>query len=513
MKIYKGYQFKSAVAELILKIGKDLGRDVTINWCSRTVTAGINGRGEIRLADVADDATLTHNDLVKYCGFGVHELLHSLFTNFNINADPCSEQYICELHNAIEDAFIEREGIARSTTGNIRNLLTVLVEGMVAKALTAVSDWADPRQYPFVLAIYLRDHASTKIPLANGLAPIFDEAKVRLASCKNSGDTLVLARWVNDELLKLQKPSPKPQKRPTRPSNDESKGEGTPEGDKPVGDAVSPEGVVAESAEPSLDAPEGKGGAGAYDESDVIDKGMHQAQVWMKSDVIVPAKLRYSVRKLFEDSGISEFQRNRKSGAVNIHALPTVAYNDKLFKRRNEVDGIDSAVVLLLDVSASMFMDGDYDPKFGFSTRIVTATQACIALLDTLTRAQVATSVLTFGGGVAVQKPFDAPLKRGIESLRKLQDGGGTQDYFAVRYAHKLLLNRPEQRKICFVLTDGDGQVNKTREQVEIGERLGVTTIGLGIEHFVGHVYPQHCSVKDLSELGTVSFKQIKLAA
>ena len=510
MKIYKGYQFKSAVADLILKVAKNLKREVTIKWDKGISTAGINHRGEIRLADVADDAKLTHADLVKYCGYGVHELLHRLFTDFNAQADY-DEKYISELHNAIEDAFIEHKGIALSTTGNIKNLLTTLVENMVAEALVAVSDWADPRQYPFVLAIYLRDHASTKIPLANGLAPVFDQAKVKLASCKDSADTLKLARWVYAELLKLQKPSPRRPEQPTKPSKDGDKGEGTP--DAPVGDAVSPAGAVAEPVEPKLESPKGQGGGGGYDESHVLDAKWHQDNRWLTGDVAVPAQLRYSVKRLFDDSGISEFQRNRKSGAINIHALPSVTFNDKVFKRRNEVDGIDTAVVLLLDVSSSMFMDGPYDKVLHKATRIVTATQACIALLDTLGRAQVATAVLTFGTCVAVQKTFEMPAKKGIEALRHVADGGGTDDYFGVRYAHKLLLNRSEQRKICFVLTDGDGRTKLCREQVEVGERLGITTIGLGIQHNVGHVYPQHASVQDLSQLGSVSFKQIKLAA
>ena len=510
MKIYKGYQFKPAVSELIMKVAKDLRVTVSINWNQGVTTAGINQYGQIVLADVADDANLTHVDLIKYCGYGIHELLHRLNTDFDARD---GDQYIDELHNAVEDAYIEHKGIAQSTTGNIKNLLTTLIDNMVDQAMATVSNWADPRQYPFVLAVYLRDHATNKIPLANGLAPIFDQAKVMLAKCRNSFDTLEVARWVHAELLKLQKPTQKQSKRPTSGDQGNDKGQGTAgQENAPQDDAVSPEGVHAESAEPSLDAPKGQGGAG-YRESNVINASHHQGSRWLTDDINVPAKLRYSVKRLFDDSGISEFQRNRKSGAINIHALPTVAFNDKLFKRRNEVDGIDTAVVLLLDVSSSMFMDGPVDRKTKHATRIVTATQACIALLDTLGKAQVATSVMTFGNSVAVQKPFDMPVKKAIEALRFVGDGGGTDDYFAVRCAHKLLLGRPEQRKICFVLTDGDGRVNKCREQVQVGERLGITTIGIGIEHNVSHVYPQNASVRDLSELGSVSFKQIKLAA
>jgi hypothetical protein len=50
---------------------------------------------------------------------------------------------------------------------------------------------------------------------------------------------------------------------------------------------------------------------------------------------MIPAKLRYTVRKLFENSGFEEFQHNRKSGVLNVRALPTMAHNDRLFKRRD----------------------------------------------------------------------------------------------------------------------------------------------------------------------------------
>ena len=82
-----------------------------------------------------------------------------------------------------------------------------------------------------------------------------------------------------------------------------------------------------------------------------------------------------------------------------------------------------------------------------------------------------------------------------------------------MRYAHKLLLNRPEQRKIAFVITDGEGNSPFVRAQIKTGERLGITTIGVGIELDVSRVYPQSVNVKDAADLGAVSFKQIKLAA
>jgi Mg-chelatase subunit ChlD len=525
MKIYKGYQFKSAVSELILKIAKDLGKDVKIVWTEGITTAGITSDGRVYLADVRDDAVLTHNDLIKYCGFGVHELLHALFTNFNYKSQI---QYVNELHNAIEDAWIEHKGIARSVTGNINNLLSALIDQMVIKSMSEVTDWADPRQYPFVLAVYLRKHAITKIPLAKGLAPIFAEAANRLDACQSSSDTLDIAQWVYNKLQNIKTPTnPEPQTGSGKPQDgsqtgDQGQGEGEGKGDEENGsesDSVGHARQVTGSteavpAEPSLD-PQDKAGQGAYNEHTTLtDQGYHiGTNSWLTPTVNVPAKLRYTVKRLFDNSGIDEFQRNRKAGAVNVHALPTVGFNDKLFKRRHEVDGIDTVVAIVIDVSSSMDSDGGYDPVTRKGLRLTTAVQTAIALLDTLKRAGVATTVLSFGSRTSVIKPFAMSPTKAISELCKLSDGGSTNDYFAIRYAHKLLLNRPEQRKITFVLTDGQGDVQRARKQVEIGERLGVTTIGIGIQENVSRVYPNNVRVMDLSTLGAVSFDKMKLAA
>jgi hypothetical protein len=49
--------------------------------------------------------------------------------------------------------------------------------------------------------------------------------------------------------------------------------------------------------------------------------------------------------------------------------------------------------------------------------------------------------------------------------------------------------------------------------QVAAAAKLGITTIGVGIRHNVSAVYPQSVQVNQLSDLGGVMFKQLKLAA
>ena len=108
MKIYKGYQFRGAVEELIHKIAKHYDTRVSVTWTSGISTAGINKRGEIMICNVRDDAVMNHRDLLRWVGYGVHELLHRLYTDFDARGD---NRYEDAIHNAIEDAWIEHTGI------------------------------------------------------------------------------------------------------------------------------------------------------------------------------------------------------------------------------------------------------------------------------------------------------------------------------------------------------------------------------------------------------------------
>jgi Mg-chelatase subunit ChlD len=522
MKRYKGYQFKQAVEELTRKIAKEISAKIAdIEWRSDIPTAGTNTHGDIYFADVADDATLYDIDVQRYVGFAVHELLHRRYTDFSVTGD---NHYLDQLHNACEDAWIEHTGIDESLTGNIGGLLTALLDQMVGEANATVEDWADPRQYPFIFAVYLRRHLNCHVPVPEGLEPIIVQASKDILACQSSRDTLRVAEWIMSQLKGLpdtppqpaQKPSKDASKGPSEPTSGEGQGEGSRLDQNPfsgAGKARAPTNGSAAEVEPTNKAPKGNAGLGAWSENASVCRiERHVSDEWLSGSPSVPARLRYEVKRLFDNSGMEEFQRNRRSGSLNVSALHKMGLTDKLFQRRHETDGIDSAVVICLDVSGSMFDDGDKNPAFGCSDRIVQAIMATRALLETLQKSQVATCVLTFGSSTAVVKPWSEHHNKVVPRLHGLRDGGGTNDYFAVRYAHKLLLNRPEQRKIAMVITDGQGKPGYVKNQCAAGERLGVTTIGIGIQMNVSSVYPNAVNVKKASDLGAVSFKQIKLA-
>lgn len=527
----RGLEFRLGLEAFAHKAGSALGlRRVRVIWRHDVQTAGINSDGELYLAGVPDDATVTRALVVKYAGYVVHELLHHKYTDFSILSDV---QYIRTLHNAVEDGWIENTGITSGLLGNIGPLLGELIDTMTREALATVKDWNDPRQYPYILAVACRKHATVKVPCNPRLTAIFDEAARRCLAANNSADTLEIAKWVYEQIKKASKDKPKdkpdprkgkdkdgkdgsekPSDGPTSPDQPEGEGEGADKADKPSdgpsGPVKSPVDVEARGVEPKL--AEG-GSAGNYStDSEVKVEDYHLSGRIIPDlvDAPIPAKLRYEVKRLFDDSGLSDFSRNRKAGSINVHALPTVATgNERVFKRRLEVEGIDSAVVICLDVSGSMFDVNDVKSK----PLIGPAVQTCLAMLETLNAAGVKTAVVCFGSYISVPKGFNKSTKQASAQLKTVVQGGGTNDYTALRYAHQMLALRHERRKIAFVITDGRGNPCGVRQQVASGNALGLTTIGIGIKADVSDIYGNAVTVRDVTDIGSVSFKQIKLAA
>lgn len=303
---YFGYEFRPAVTLFAHKACESLGLDpVEIEWSQYTQTAAINQHTMI-LANVRDDAVLTLSDLQRYTGFVIHELLHRKYTLFGVNHNS---QYVRTLHNAIEDAWIEHKAIQANLTGNIGELLGTLIDGMTTEGLAQVSDWSNPAQYPYVLAVYARPHAKIKVPVAQGLAPIFEEATRRTHLCKSSRDTLAVAVWVYAQLSNL--PTEQPQPVNPNPDGDEQgegdestqgegegQGEGQGEGEEGEGDAptkgekgspspdqdqgqgkvaTAPEkGSEAMEVEPTNEAPDGTGSNGCFNQASAMQKnGYH----------------------------------------------------------------------------------------------------------------------------------------------------------------------------------------------------------------------------------------------
>ena len=550
----RGHELHEAVEAACHKVCSALSlRQVTVEWSPAVPTAAISNSGRIILKDVAADAVVHKTMLERYVGFVVHELLHRKYTDFSARD---TRQYVDSLHNAVEDIWIERQGIKAGLTGNITGLLTSLINGMVGEALAAKIDWAAPQQYPFALAVHGRRYAR-RVPLAQGLAPIFDDASNRIDSCLNSHDTLAVAVWVFEQLQAL--PQDQPQDQPgddgqpgeagdstdgdgagegTGEGAGEAggEGEGTGESDDGAGDGSEGAGGGSGDGEPGEAGPATKpaadgparevepscpdageaGGGGTFTRERAApswDDPMDPGHRVFETRTTAGAKLRYEVKTLFDNSARTDWAINRKAGALNVKALPSLATgSDRVFKRRDEVEGVDSAVVILLDSSNSMY-DNETNSTTGKRECYMDhAVPAVVAIHQAVKAAGGEVMVAAFGRTVCKVADWGAPTVKVAKSLERVPDNGATNDAAAIRFCGDLLLKRSEARRILFVLTDGEGDGQMARANVDTLERLGVTVIGIGIGLDVSGVYPNNVRVNDGNALASASFKQIKLA-
>lgn len=560
----RGHELRKGVETFAHHVCKALKlRPVSIAWAP-IATAAINPSGNMYLAAVRDDALIKRADVLRYLGFVVHELLHRKFTDFSAMPSYGEAKILAALHNAIEDAWIERRAIKQGLLGNIEALLTGLLHGMTAQALNEVQDWAAPEQFPFVLAIVARGYPGVSVPVAPGLEPIFAEAARRVDKCNSSTDTLDLARWVLAQLQALPKQQPKQQpeqqgdgqgdgqgegqgegeqqgeqqgdgqgegaqgeqqgeqgqgqgqgegeQQGQGDGQGESQGEGQGEGEQQGQGAPSPARPVvgdetARQVEPTLDAPDEAGSRGSFTSKQAIKRtGYHLADdARMVLNEISAPRLERDVRTLFENTATTLYSPGRRSGSINTGALGKFGTTERLFKQRRDIEGIDSAVVIVIDVSGSMFTSQ--------RRRINNAILTAAVLIKVLQRGGVSVCVTTFGDESSVAVPWSTPTPKALQILTRIIDGNNTNDYAALKHAHDLLLARDEARKVCFVLTDGNGDVDSTREQVKAGEALGITTIGVGIQLEVGHIYSNHIIVRNIETLATASLAKIKVAA
>jgi hypothetical protein len=337
-------------------------------------------------------------------------------------------------------------GIDARATGNIEAVLTALIGQMISEAQARVADWSDPAQYPFLLAVHGRRYAP-RLPLPAGLEPIFDEASRRIDAAASSTDTLEIARWVAAQLQSLPD-NPQPDQpgeqgeegedQPGEPCEDGEPGEEGEEGeegesDKPgngkkPGPARRPQpGTIPAEVEPSVDVdPKDRG---VSMDVEPVRTGRHMATVPVRAVTpTVPARLRMEIRRIFDNSGTTLFAPGRKSGSLNVRSLHRAGFDDRVFQRRTDVDGIDASVMLVLDVSGSM----------GYHLNL--ACDAAWSLLDSLLAAEVKCGILTFDHMSSIAAPVGASRSALRSVLERVHDAGSTDCTIAMRLATDLML-------------------------------------------------------------------------
>lgn len=163
---------------------------------------------------------------------------------------------------------------------------------------------------------------------------------------------------------------------------------------------------------------------------------------------------------------------------------------------RDEARKVDTAFVLLLDLSSSM--DG---------TKLPVARQAAVALaaaLEDIKGTQL--SIIGFGGPqeepVLRAMRFGEGLRATAGRLEGLRAGGTTPLAEALLVAHTDLLNLQAERRIVMVVTDGEPDNRGAVQQlVQFGRRHDIEHMGIGIQKTTDHLFPANCCIQQVAEL------------
>lgn len=231
------------------------------------------------------------------------------------------------------------------------------------------------------------------------------------------------------------------------------------------------------------------------------------------------------------------WQRNLEDGGFdNRRIIGAVRGEPNIYKMRDDAPSLDTAVQLVIDLSGSMS-----------GRKVNVAMQSTICLVEALNRVGVATEVVGFNdcggwlnkadynGAYAARatytrvdpidfyvfKDFDERLRDAQLALGNIIHcaTGNNSDGEAIVHAYGRLAKRSEKKKVMLVLSDGspatnthdhDGLCTHLRMTVDMVERKGVKTIGIGIcDDSVSRFYPRYTVIESVADLGKATLDQI----
>jgi|SRR5215217_448576 len=234
-----------------------------------------------------------------------------------------------------------------------------------------------------------------------------------------------------------------------------------------------------------------------------------------------------------------------EEGMLDVARLPRIIMDPTAplsFKQESDTEFRDTVVTILIDNSGSMR-----------GRPIMVAAVCADILARTLERCAVKTEILGFTtrawkGGLSrdnwiqagkpaspgrlndlrhiVYKAADAPWRRARRNLGLMMREGLLKENIdgeALMWAHQRLINRPEQRRILMVISDGAPVDDSTLSVnsghylerhlraviTEIETRSPVELLAIGIGHDVTRYYKKAVTIVDVEQLGGVLVEQL----
>ena len=486
------------------------------------------------------DATrmLSKVEADRIIAYVVHELLHVWHTDV---AGGIMEQAHKEggvelgrILNAIEDVRIERKEIEHGPFDGTRDLLSGLLDSGLQDLATMRGELFDADDVSWTIACMGRiatgHYSELAKAMTDGAVPANQQEALQVAldglpACKSTAGALALARKVLGVQQGQQGKGGQQDGQQGQQGKPEGAGEGGHEGG--IGDPLAP--TFADAS------PGGSDDDAIKEYKRTRDLEKYRKTVFAAQRAVVTANVsrpvivqsggnnegyantlrgrvpsqamvRDKVRRILRAQERTLVQRRELAGRLDRRAMARASMGARdVFQTKTVTPGVETDVVILLDLSSSM----EEDRKFP-------AAQA--------TAIALASAVENAGGGVMVAGFMDTD-EQGKPGLRVFKDWHeracvgdariaasgcpyGTPMSPAIMACANILARRKVTRRILMTLTDGECNFGSdmVKQANHYARAKGVLSIGIGIMTDVGDKWPDGATkVDDLSKLASVA--------
>lgn len=282
----------------------------------------------------------------------------------------------------------------------------------------------------------------------------------------------------------------------------------------------------------------GKVKDGSRDYNDIITatdtRGYYASKNKMRASILVmKSKLRRALMAKLQ----RDWEFGREVGRLDTKRLVAASQGiNTVFKKRVDREDEDTAVSILIDMSGSMH-----------GRKVEYAQDCAIALAECFEGTQIKYRISGFSNrefpnGAAdsyydnrgrsyhryerldhiVFKNYNDTLRQRRAQLGHVEQaaGGNNSDYDFIVRELNTLRDRPEARKVLFVLSDGspacssdysyDDHTKHCKKAIDAARRQGVECVGIGIcDSAVKNIYDDHVVINNPSDLSKVAFNKL----
>ncbi|MDY0146532.1 MAG: VWA domain-containing protein [Halothiobacillus sp.] len=219
----------------------------------------------------------------------------------------------------------------------------------------------------------------------------------------------------------------------------------------------------------------------------------------------ISSQMRRRLKQYLESSTWEDRLPTSTGRKLSARKLSQVATGQsRVFDKRIDGEGIDTAVLFLIDRSGSMCHQIDIAAQAALAAALaVESNQGCSV--------QVTAFPYDCSDSVMEITKFGQKVADSSNIYRVLGVDGGTPLAPAMIYGLQEMAIRQEQRKIIIAITDGAPECRISCEKAyELGKQMGVEFIGIGINTDVDWLFENSRGISSVDELPKCMFEVLK---